>query len=206
MEIYPENNSVVKLNIICVAYERPIPLRILIDSFMVQTNPFWSLRIIHDGPASEKIKQIMALPEYKDNRIRFTETPKRSGKWGHPNRQLGLGELAYSHRDFVLITNDDNYYVPEFVDQMLQAAKNQVGMVYCDTVHNYLKYAVLSSELKVDRIDMGSFIVRVDIAKKVGFINMEMNADGYYAVRCAAYCKKMNLKIKAIRRPIFVHN
>jgi len=193
-----------KLYIICVAFERAIPLRIMIDCLLTQTNPNWELHIIHDGPASDKIKKIIS--SYCDPRIKFEETPKRLGQYGHPNRNYGLSKLAFNHKDFVLITNDDNYYVPKFVEYMFNAAKTQVGMVYCDTVHNYINYDVLQTHIKVGQIDMGSFIVRVDVAKKVGFDSVKVEADGIYAVKCSEYCRKSNLRIRSIKRPLFIHN
>jgi hypothetical protein len=196
------------LHVICVAYQRAIPLRILIDSFKVQTNPCWILYIIHDGPAPEDVKEVVSL--YKnDPRIFFSETPTRLGKYGHPNRDAMLKRLALNHRDFVLITNDDNYYVPVFVEMMMKyghSPANPVGMVYCDTVHSYFQYNVLQSQVKKDHIDMGSFIVRVDIAKKIGFKSMELNGDGAYAEECANFCTRIRLKINYIQKPLFVHN
>jgi hypothetical protein len=53
---------------------------------------------------------------------------------------------------------------------------------------------------------MGSFIVRVDIAKKIGFKSMELNGDGAYAEECANFCTRIRLKINYIQKPLFVHN
>ena len=210
MEVHSENHVAMKLNIVCVAFERTIPLRILLDSLLVQTDARWDIKIIHDGPASKKVKDIVGLPCYTaDPRINFTESPARYGKWGHPNRKNGLSGLAYNHSDFVLITNDDNYYVPMFVEIMLRTANSRagkVGMVYCDTVHSYQKYSVLSSRIAVGSIDMGSFIVRNDIAKKVGFVHNQIDADGMYASECAAFCRKIKLAAVHVEKPLFVHN
>lgn len=195
------------LHVICTAYNRPIQLRMFIDGMLLQTCPTWRLYIIYDGPAPETIKSVMAL--YHDSRISFTETPTVNGAYGHPNRRSQLSKLPLNHTDFVLITNEDNYYVPKFIQIMLPMARalsRKIAMVYCNTVHSYLEYGVLDTQLKVDHIDMGSFIVRVDVAKKVGFVNTNLSADGTYAVSCAKFCKRVNLSIIKHSKPLFIHN
>ncbi len=193
-----------KLHVICVAYNRVVPLRILIDCFVVQTNPDWVLHIIHDGPASPDVKGVMSL--YNDPRILFQETPVVNGLWGHPNRTLGLRQLVLNHHDYVLMTNDDNYYVPFFVMKMLARANGIAGMVYCDTLHSYQGYEVLSTVVKENHIDMGSFIVRVDVAKKARFCDTHFSADGTYAERCAEYSMKRRMPVLHVKVPLFVHN
>lgn len=196
------------LHVIAVAFHRPLPLRILMESFMVQTNPAWRLNIIHDGPSPESIKMLINSPLYKDPRIFYTETDKVYGRWGHPNRKKGISELPFNHHDFVLLTNDDNYYVPTFVQTMLRGCSDnsKIGFVYCNTVHNYQNYDVLLTQLKRDHIDMGSFIVRVDIAKKIGFNSFELNADGIYAEQCSDLCRRLHLRITYVNKALFVHN
>jgi hypothetical protein len=117
-----------------------------------------------------------------------------------------LQELCGEPDDYVLITNDDNQYVPVFVEYMLKCCGENVGFVTCDTIHNYFGYDILASEIKVGAIDMGSFIVKLDVAKAVGFNHMENVADGMYAVECANECQKRGLSVKGIRKPLFIHN
>jgi len=205
-----------RLKIMSVAYERPIPMRILIDCFLVQTNPNWELTIIHDGKASEDVLRTVSL--YKDPRIIFQESPERYGIYGHPNRKRFLENIETNYTDFILLTNDDNYYVPVFVDKVLTKCGSildspkkwnsplDVGMVYFDTVHSHFQYNVLKTEVRVDHIDVGSFVVRADVAKAVGFANFAFNGDGYYAVDCAHYCLSHGLGISYIPKPLFIHN
>ena len=193
-----------KLEIICVAYKRAVPLRIMIDCFIVQTDVRWNLHIVHDGPAPDDIKDIIAL--YDDPRITFCETTERHGQWGHPNRKWMLEQLGENSVDYVLITNDDNYYVPKFVEYFLNEGKKTVGFIYCNTVHSYMGYDVLITRVKECSIDVGSFAVRLDMAKKIGFQHMYEQADGRYAEECAVVCLVMKLKLVHIDKPIFIHN
>lgn len=192
------------LHVIMVAFKRVIPLRIMIDCFLVQDYPSWKLHIIHDGPAPQEVRDI--INQYHDSRIEYIETPTVNGYWGHPNRGWGLRQLSLNHRDYVLITNDDNYYVPCFVKKMLAKANGVAGMVYCNTVHSYFGYDVLNTSVKENHIDMGSFIVRVDVAKRVGFTDTHLSADGTYAVRCSEYCQKRRMPVLHAKFAYFIHN
>lgn len=189
---------------ICVAYERPIAMRGLIDCFLLQTNPNWELSIIHDGKAPQDVINTIAL--YNDSRVRFFESEQRNQQYGHPNRKMMLEGMETSTDDFVLITNDDNYYVPVFAEYMLREVGAGVGMVYCDSVHSHFSYIHHKTEIRVDHVDIGSFIVRVDIAKRVGFHGTNFNSDGVYACLCFDMCRKFGLKTTYIPKPLFVHN
>lgn len=193
-----------KLIVIAVAYERPINLRILCDCFLVQTNPNWELHIIHDGMASSEVKQVCR--DREDPRIHFKETSVRVGQYGHPNRKMMLERVKADPDDFILITNDDNYYVPKFVEYMLGSVNPAIGIVYCDTLHSYIHYNVHQSKLLEEGIDMGAFIVRQDVAKEVGFQHAHFSADGAYAEECAKHCRDKELNFTYIPIALFVHN
>ena len=192
------------LHVIVTVFKRNIQLRQLIDSFLLQTCADWQLHIIHDGPVTPEIIAVLTL--YSDPRIIFTETPQVNGIWGHPNRKFMLDNIQSTATDFILITNDDNQYTPVFVEYFLKECNGAIGFVYCDTIHSYMKYDILKTQVKENHIDMGSFIVRADIAKKTGFKHLHISADGKYAEECVANCKRANLKIAYIPKCLFVHN
>lgn len=193
-----------RLHVIVAAYCKAIPLRGLIDSFILQTNRNWILHIIHDGPAPTEIKDIVL--SYEDSRILFCETEKRLAFHGHPNRKIALEKLPSSSEDWVLMTNHDNYYVPKFVEYFLALCDSAVGIVYCNTIHSHFLYNLHYSKLVEYGIDMGAFIVRLDVAKKTGFNHVCFTADGLYAKECANTCARINLQIKYINKFLFVHN
>ncbi len=195
----------INLHVICVAYNRVIPLRILCDCFLVQTDSNWNLHIIYDGPVPEEVQKIFDIYA-KEKRINFYRSEKRLGNHGHPNRKQLLDKLVANPEDYILMTNDDNYYVPEFVKYVLKRCDSSVGIVLFNTVHSYFNYQVQESKLRIGDIDMGAFIVKCSIAKNVGFNHIEHIADGYYAEECGKYCKDNNYKIIHIQKPIFIHN
>lgn len=193
-----------KVKVLCVAYNRPIELMQICSCFLVQTNPNWELTIMYDGIIPKQIQDIMNL--FGDPRIYFTHSEKRNERWGHPNRKIMLQSTDGSSEDYILLTNEDNYYVPIFVDAMLRNAKENVGIVMCDTVHSYSSYTPHISELRECGIDMGAFVVRGDIAKAVGFKHEHFSADGRYAEECGEYCRKNGLEILHVNHLLFVHN
>jgi glycosyltransferase involved in cell wall biosynthesis len=193
------------VKVIIVAYNRALPLRILIDSFKVQTDDRWELHVIHDGEVPVTVKRIFDTYA-TDPKITFYRSDKRLGNYGHPNRRSMLERLPVDEDDFVLITNDDNYYVPEFIRYCQNHMTKTVGMIYFDMLHNYYSYGVLKTKPLINNIDMGAFIVRSSIAKKIGFTSDRYEADGVYCVACANYCRDKNFEIIKIPGILFVHN
>jgi hypothetical protein len=177
----------------------------LIDSFMRQTDARWLVHVIHDGPASEEIKKVISLYS-ETGKVDYHETSERIGGFGHSNRKMMLEKIEGQYDDYVLMTNDDNQYVARFVEYFLGECMADVGMVYCNTIHNYLQYEILYTEIKENKIDMGSFIVRMDVAKKVGFKHNHVSADGAYAEECARECGRTGLRTVRIPKALFIHN
>jgi len=197
------------IQIICVAYERPVELQTLINSFILQTDGRWVLHVVYDGAAPPHILEIIEpfiSGSRKDSRIHFYQSPERYQKYGHPNRRTMLQSIECHHNDFILMTNDDNYYVPRFVEFMLKAITFNTGLVYCDTVHSHMEYGYHVSQLAENFIDMGAFIVRSNIAKGTGFNHDHFSADGVYAEECMRTCERKRLKAVKINKPLFIHN
>lgn len=159
--------------------------------------------MIHDGEPTKEIIAVMSL--YDDSRISFTNTEQVNGFWGHPNRKLMLQKLSGGKDDFVLISNDDNIYVPTFVEYFMAQCHSSVGMVYCNTIHSYMQYNILLTKIKENHIDMGSFIIRLNVAKTVGFNHTHLSADGRYAVECFHLCQKHRLTPVYINKALFIH-
>lgn len=194
-----------KIQVITVAYNRLIPLRILCDCFMVQTDSRWNLSIIYDGLPPNEI--IDLIGEYEQEpRIHLYHSETRNGNFGHPNRRMMLNNLEADKDDYVLMTNDDNYYIPRYVEYMLNACSRSIGIVSCNTIHSHFDYDVHYSRLFEGGIDMGAFIVKYPIAKMVGFNHDHFSADGLYAQECATMARTQNLEIVHLTKPMFVHN
>jgi hypothetical protein len=193
-----------KIHVMLMAFQRVIPLRLVIDCFVLQTDHNWIMSIVHDGPAPEDVLKIIAGYDYIP--FAFYETPQVNGSWGFPNRNMMLKKACPEDAEWILFCADDSYYVPRFVEYMLEEAKDDVGIVYCDMVHSHLGHSLLPAELKVNHIDMGAFIVRTTLAKEVGFNHISFAADGLFAEECAKRCDELNLRTVHIPKPLFCHN
>ncbi|MDD5006559.1 MAG: glycosyltransferase family A protein [Candidatus Omnitrophica bacterium] len=195
------------LHIISVAYKKPIFLRIHIDSFICQSNQDFQLTIIHDGPASKEVKDVVALYKNKEPQILFIETETRVGNWGNENRQVALQLLNGKKGDFVLMTNADNYYVPSFIEQVMTEVKRNTGFLYFDFLHHPFHYQLMRSKPEVNWIDLGAYITELKLAQEIGFNRITRSeADGLFAMEAVAYCKRRGLEVIKINRPLLVHN
>jgi hypothetical protein len=121
-----------------------------------------------------------------------------------------IKKIIGDDNDFVMSTNDDNYYATTFVENMISLAKPGVGLVYCNMVHSghFLpgEYRVLDTTIKVCYIDMGAFAVKLPLAKKIGITTDTALADGIYAEACLAECNATGLAVAKTERILFVHN
>jgi hypothetical protein len=137
-----------------------------------------------------------------DDRIKLTNLPERYNDWGHTPRNYGV---EHATSEWVIMTGEDNYYCPEFVDQMLQVCKGQ-HFVYCDMVHNWMnkEYIPIKSKLELGFIDIGCYMVKTNMAKKIKLNVKEEWADWYFVLD---FVKKYeHAKIKKVNKILYVHN
>jgi len=202
------------ITIVCVAYKRYTQIPVLIHSFLCQSLQNWKLHIIHDG-YDQKMDELLQPYQEKYPQIHYEFTPSRHNDYGHTLREIGIQK---ADTEFILITNDDNYYVPEFLKLMFrEISARQLDMVLCDMVHSHLsggdgskvynadQYGCLSTFPKKFMIDIGCFIVRTELAKRVGFKDKSFIGDGTFVEDLIAGAGD-SMKIGKLRKVLFVHN
>lgn len=189
-----------KIEFVIPTYNRPDNLMVILSSLVCQTNQNWTAHVVIDGITNEfkKVKDI-----FQDNKqIRFSHLQERTNDWGHSPRQYGLDHAT---EEWVLMTGDDNYYVPVFVDEMLKNSKD-THFVYCNMVHNWVKndYIPVDSEPKLFRIDIGNFMVKTELGKTIKLQKDKNEADGIFVEE---FIKKYpNQKPKKVNKLLYVHN
>lgn len=190
-----------KIEFVIPTWKRPDNLMVILSSLVAQTNPNWTAHIVVDGITNDyfKVKEFFQ----NDDRIRFSHIETGPSKdWGHTPRQYGLDAAT---EDWVIMTGDDNYYVPVFVDEMLKNSKG-THFVYCNMVHNWTdkQYLPIDSQPKIFHIDIGNFMVHTANGKQIK-LNKQLNhADGVYV---EDYLKKFPaLKPKKINKLLYIHN
>jgi GT2 family glycosyltransferase len=175
-----------ELTVVCVSYKRYREIHVLINSLLSQTLQNWKLLIIHDGLDAQMEAEVKPYLERYPDLIRYQSTETRYNDYGHTLRKMGI-EMADT--EFVLLTNDDNYYARKFLQYMFDAIREQkLDMVLCNMIHSHknpgaykqLDYNVFDSYPSIFYIDVGNFILRTSHAKAVGFNDTSFNADGVF--------------------------
>lgn len=123
---------------------------------------------------------------------------------GHPLRQHGI-EAAKGR--WIVLTNDDNYYVPDFLSRVSREMRDpEVMMVGFGTLNNLWGFKYHPISIDKGNIDMGSVIVRSDIAKEVKFPFRGMTGDFEYIDACRKLIDSRKGRIVIIDDILFVHN
>ena len=189
------------LEIVVVAYKRPIEIQVLIHSLAAQTSQDFTVTIYHDGFDAEMQKIFDDLKAKYPNMISFEFTDERYNDYGHSLREIGINKAS---SDYILITNDDNYYCPTFVSEMLGKLSSN-DLVYCDMIHSHTNYKrIFRTYTRLGSIDVGSMIVRTELAKRIGWTDKSYSGDGTY---CEGIISSIpNIRISKIRKVLFVHN
>ncbi len=198
------------LTVVCVSYKRYENIPILIHSFLAQTLQSYKLLIIHDG-YDAKMDGILSRykAEYPD-KVDYLFTEQRYNDWGHSLRDMGIG---LADTEYILITNDDNYYAPKFLELMLPDMKaKQADIAMCNMVHSHNNpglrpqpsYMPFETRPERGSLDMGCFIARTALAQQVGFRDKGHDGDATYfedLVKAAG-----NARLLKVERTLFVHN
>lgn len=173
-------------------------LKCLIYSILCQTHDNCEIIIAHDGPLldSSIAPSIRAISD----KITFLDNLPYKGCWGMHHRHFTA--MIEPHADWIVFTNQDNYYTPEFVKICLsEAAIFQSGMVFCDIVHSQFEWCEWKSELRVGGIDLGSFITRMDLVQTTPWTGFHHAGDGEYVLNIMEKTKPHRAK-----GLLFVHN
>lgn len=143
----------------------------IISSLICQTIQDWELMLIHDGPGPDSLKSLIA--SFSDERIQYSEYPEHTGFWGHKIRQWALNEIRDRQDiNYLVISNPDNYYVPQFLNYMLHGIKTKHTAVaaYCShIVHSYIAHAVMTCRVERGFIDCGSVLIKKNVACEIGW-------------------------------------
>ncbi len=188
-------------------YSRVNELRCMISSLVAQTNPNWKALVVIDNSSEDMYAMFPEIGNlfwedwwHNDDRIKVEFTSVRFNDWGHTPREMGK-QLADSQ--YVIMTGDDNYYMPTFVEELSKITKDNPGMVYWDMVHSHYNYSYFKCVPAFNQIDMGAFATRTDLAKQIK-LNTSYAADGEFVEDFKKKFPQEN--IVKIEKVLFVHN
>lgn len=192
-----------KIEFIIPTYSRIHHLVTILGSLKAQSSPDWTAHVVADCPPEdiqEEIKKVLTF--FNDDRIRLTILAQRYQDWGHTPRQYGLDNAT---EEWVCMSGEDNYYVPHFVEKMLKAGVNH-HFVYCDMVHNWVnqEYIPIKSTLQYGTIDIGNFICKTNMGKRIKLQTDVEQADWLFIQE---FKKKFeHAKINKVNGVLYVHN
>jgi glycosyltransferase involved in cell wall biosynthesis len=191
-----------KIEFIIPTYKRADKLMIVLLSIKTQTLDRWCVHVVADAvyDGYEKVKDYFK----DDDRFKFSELNGPHNDWGHTARNYGL---EHAEEEWVVMSGDDNYYIPLFVEEFLNSVKmrNDVNFVHCNLVHNWVNnmYIPLQSVPRVNKIDIGNFMSRTKFSKQLKLDTTKNNADGLFVEE---YLNKFKGSIIHIQKVLYVHN
>lgn len=191
-----------KIEFIIPTYNRPNHLMCTINSIVAQRSDKWFIHVIGDKPPEGSLDKIMDY--FKgDERIRFTIFNDRFNDWGHTPRNYGLDEAK---EEWVIMTGEDNYYAPVFVDHFLNVVDDETDFVYCDMIHNWtnFQYHYIKCKPIMNHIDIGNFMVRRNKLNGLRLKTKIEQADGIFVEEYLR--NNPSGRIKYIEKPLYVHN
>jgi glycosyltransferase involved in cell wall biosynthesis len=195
-----------KIEFVIPTYNRTDHLMTIISSIVAQTNPNWRIHVVVDGPTDEiKIKVNNISVYYQDllDKIKFTFLEERFNDWGHTPRNYGLSQAT---EEWVIMTGEDNYYVPTFVENFLSVVRDDVNFVFCNMVHNWVKdeYIPMQCQIEFGKIDVGNFMSRTYNSQKLRLRTDVPEADWLFIDE---YLNRFTEgKIIKIDKVLYVHN
>jgi len=176
----------------------------ILSSLLCQTHQNWELRLIHDGPNTTGLKEL--IDTINDKRITYIENKERFANWGHKIRQDELKRLNESDADFVVVTNADNHHVPTYCEYMLKGFDSKYVAVYCsDMVHSYKAWQVIPCKLQLGYLDCAGVMVRKEVAQEIGWRDIVSHSSdwGYFSDIIKKYGAH---KFQVVKGCLLIHN
>ena len=152
----------------------------------------WELVFVTDGP-NPAAREIVAA--CGDARVKLVETEAPRGRWGHPYRQRGIEACT---GELIGLSNDDNYYVPGYFEQMVNALEREkADLAMCAMLHSYWGWRPLEAGH-----DVGSWIARRELLARTPW----EGDDFFYDARFLDQLKRNAARTAVVNRPLFIHN
>jgi glycosyltransferase involved in cell wall biosynthesis len=187
------------IDFIIPTYNRYIPLKSMLASLCAQTKNNWRGTVVIDDINNDKIIEI--IKSFDNPNLRYILTGKRYNDWGHTPREIGK---QASDADYIIMTGDDNYYIPTLIDNINTAIEKDKGdLIYWDMVHSHYHYSYFKCKPRFNNIDMGAFAFNAKMGKQIK-LSTKYAADGIFIEDFKRTFPEAN--IVKIDKVLFVHN
>lgn len=162
--------------------------------------------IISDGPDNKIQEEVSRL---KDDRFSYFCTPKKTGLWGHPQRQMGMGLGKQKNEDdLILHYNDDNILFPEALETINEVFENDSNLDFVTygirIIEANGRSTVLEGlHIKSGSIDCGQLVAKRKIWNQIGgWYRFEYASDGSLFEEIASI---PDIKRKTINKVLMDH-
>lgn len=167
-----------------------------------QRHANWRVVFVTDGPDAPG-PGLLLSSEFMRDRVEVIRTPERRGRWGHPYRQLGIDRCLELGAAYVGLSNDDNYYTPGYLEQMVAAlADSGAGLAVCQMVHSYSGWQAIPASPVAGCADVGNWLAHAGVICGVKWEGDDFLADGRFVARLAGAAGQTVL----VNRPLMVKN
>lgn len=95
--------------------------------------------------------------------------------------------LRLSNSDYTFFASCDDYYDPKWIESLLGAIEDtdQYPELILGAFHSHLVGAITNSSPNMGSVTRGSFLVRTDVGRNIGYTGRDYNSDGDFVVRVA---------------------
>jgi hypothetical protein len=161
-----------RITFLVTVFTRPLNLFSSLGSLVVQTDSRWEAVILNNGqPSYQPLGIFLAMRNYAPLQLDYRRTANPQEGWDDYWASELAVEQGWARGKYICCASDDNYYVPEFVQVMCDAAdENSWDLAYCDVLYDARgagKRSILTAAPQCCSIDKTAFIVRRD--KWIGF-------------------------------------
>lgn len=127
--------------------------------------------------------------------------------YGYVHTDLAVEKLLEedSSCNYFMITNGDNFYISGFSDKYIDPLMKQgYELIGFGFVSHHFEYLHFETEFRVGRIDLGAFVVRRDVIKKVEnrFKHVVQDSDDFFTAD-GQFVEKVS---KTVRKKIMLKN
>jgi hypothetical protein len=187
-------------------YWPPEYLTAFMLSMLRQRHKNWEVVGVTDGPCPDVEEDRYVREKFIDTgRLRLVRMDKHKGNWCHHYRQLALQECLGK---YVTMSNDDNLYVPGFMEQMVLELEDGADLVLCHHLHSYYGWSHTGVSLDQGSNDLGCWMARADLIRACPWSGTGHQADGAYVNTLVTLIPddKVHDKIRIVPRPLFIKN
>jgi Glycosyl transferase family 2 len=179
--------------VVRVKYDPYVSMNTFLNCMLKQRYENWEIIAVTDGLCHwDRFDLWKADGGWSKGKL--IETTKPLGLWGHPYRQLGLDAAK---GEFIGMSNDDNYYTPGYLEQMVFALQESgADVAMCPVIHSYAGWGVTPPGS-----DLGCWIARASVVKQHKWPGNEFDSDAKFLAML-----REGRKTVVVNKPLFVHN